>query len=204
LSKECGHPPKAANAAAKPSTKASATSNHTMLIKNHWMVAISGGSSSDCFINCRYTTHIPGGRSMFIAFTEYIANTKNMEGYKEVTSFASRSGCARSTCQLADEKMEMIILREVVHLQPVFNLISQSQIMNKDAEVEPVNHYCLNLYNFHCELIATAPQVNELFVLDCILNRAPELTEYTKIDDSCLLALTNTGYAAPHDTMKRL
>jgi hypothetical protein len=98
----------------------------------------------------------------------------------------------------------MIILREVVHLQPVFNLISQSQIMNKDAEVEPVNHCCLNLYKFHCELIATAPQVNELFILDCILNRAPELTEYTKIDDRCLLALTNTGYAARHDTMKRL
>ena len=63
------------------------------------------------------------------------------------------------TCQLPDGKRETIILQEVVHLPGSFNLISQSQIMDKDVKVEPVNHYGLNLYNRHGKLIATAPQV---------------------------------------------
>jgi hypothetical protein len=54
----------------------------------------------------------------------------------------------------------MIILQEVVHLPGFFNLISQSQIMDNDIKVEPVNHYGLNLYNLHGKLIATAPQVD--------------------------------------------
>ena len=91
--------------------------------------------------------------------------------------------------------METIILQEVVHLPGSFNLISQSLIMDKDVKVEQVNHYGLNRYNCHGKLIATAAQVDGLFVLD----RAPELTEYTDIDDSCLLALKMTRHASPHD-----
>ena len=49
--------------------------------------------------------------------------------------------------------------------------------MEKDFKVEPVNHYGLNLYNCHGKLIATAPQLDGLFVLDGILDRAPESTE---------------------------
>jgi hypothetical protein len=72
--------------------------------------------------------------------------------------------------------------------------------MDKDVKVEPVNHYALNLYNRHGKLIATAPQVDGLFVLD----RAPESTEFTDINDSCLLALKTTGHASPHDAEKRM
>jgi hypothetical protein len=50
--------------------------------------------------------------------------------------------------------------QEVVHLPGSFNLISQSQIVDKDIKVEPVNHYGLNLYNIHGTLIATARQVD--------------------------------------------
>jgi len=57
--------------------------------------------------------------------------------------------------------------------------------MDKDVKVDPVNHYSLNLYNCHGKLIATAPHVEGLFILD----RAPESTQYTNIDDSCLLTL---------------
>jgi hypothetical protein len=104
------------------------------------------------------------------------------------------------TCQLPDGKTETIILQEVVHLSGSFNLISQSQIMHKDVKVELVNHYGLNLYNRHGKLIATAPQVDGLFVLD----RAPEFTEYTDIDDSCLLALKTTGHASRHNAENRM
>ena len=76
--------------------------------------------------------------------------------------------------------------------------------MDKDVKVEPVNHYGLNLYNCHGKLIATAPQVDGLFVLDRVLDRAPESTEYTDIDDSCLLALKTTGHASRHDAEKRI
>jgi len=81
-----------------------------------------------------------------------------------------------------------------------FNLISQSQIMDKDVKVEPVNHYGLNLYNRHGKLIATAPLVDGLFVLD----RAPESTKYADIDNSCLLALKTTGHASRHDAEKQM
>jgi len=104
-------------------------------------------------------------------------------------------------CQLPDGKTETITLQELLHLPGSFNLISQSQIMDKD--VEPVNHYGLNLYNRHGKLIATAPQVNGLFVLDRILDRAPGSTEYTDIDnDSCLLALKTTGHTSRQDAEK--
>jgi len=76
--------------------------------------------------------------------------------------------------------------------------------MDKDAKVELVKHYGLNLYNRHGKLIATAHQVDGLFVLGWVLDRAPESTEYTDIDDSCLLALKTTGHASWHDAEKRM
>jgi hypothetical protein len=97
---------------------------------------------------------------------------------------------------------ELIILQEVVYMPESFNLISQSQITDKDVKVDPVNHYSLNLYNHHGKLTATAPQVDGLFILDRVLDR--ELTEYTDIDDSCLLALMMTGHASRHEAEKRM
>jgi len=169
------------------------------------MVASTSGSSSDWFIDCGCTTDISGLRSMFITYTEYPPNTKKVKGYNGVKSFASGYGSVRLICTLPDGKTEMIILQEVVHLPGSFNLISQSQIMDKDVKVEPVNHYGLNLYNRRGKLIATPPQVDGLFVLDRVLDRAPESTEYTDIDnDSCLLALKTTGHASRHDAEKRM
>ena len=192
LRKQRGNPPKSANTAVKASTE-------TTSIENYWMVLSSNASSSDWFIDCGCTTHISGSRSMFITYTEYPANTKKVKGYNGVTLFASGYGSVRLICQLPDGKTETIILQEVVHLPVSFNLISQSQIIDKDVKVEPVNHYGLNLYNRHGKLLTTAPQVDGLFVLD----RAPESTDYTNIDDSCLLALKTTGQASRHDAEKR-
>jgi hypothetical protein len=130
------------------------------------MVASSSATSSDWFIDCGCTTHISGRRLMFITYTKYPPNTKKVKGYTWVTLFASGYGTVRLTCQLPDGKTETIILQEVVHLPGSFNLISQSQIMDKDVTVEPVNHYGLNLYNRHGKLIATACQVNGQFILE--------------------------------------
>jgi len=202
LSKQLGDAPKAADTEAKASTET--TSTLTTSIEIYWMVASSNASSSDWFIDCGCTTHISGNQSMFISYTEYPPNTKKVKGYNGVTSFASRYGSVRLTCQLPDGKTEMIILQEVVHLPGLFNLISQSQIMDKDVKVEPVKHYSHNLYNLYGKLIATAPQVDGLFVLDRILDRAPESTEYPDNDDSGLLALKTTGHASRHDAEKRM
>jgi hypothetical protein len=114
---------------------------------------------------------------MFITYPEYPPNPGSRKAYNGVTSFASGYGSLRLFCQLPDGKTEMIILKEVVHLTGWLNLISQSQIMDKNIKVEPVNHYRLNLYNRHGKLIATAPQVNGPFVLDRVLDRAPGSTE---------------------------
>jgi len=161
------------------------------------MVASSDASFSDWFIDCRCTTHISGRQSMFISYTEYPPNMNKVKGFKGVTSFASGCGGVRLICQLPDGTTEMIILQELAHLPGSFNLISQSQMMEKDVKVEPVNHYGLNLYNRHGKLIATAPQVDWLFVLDRVLDRALESTHYTDIDnDSYLLALKTTGHAS--------
>jgi len=107
---------------------------------------------------------------MFTTNTEYPPNTQKVQGYHGVTLFASGYGSVRLTCQLPDGKTEKIILKEVLHLPGSFNLISQSQIMDQDVKVELVNHYSLNLYNRHGKLIATAPQVDGLFVLDRVLD----------------------------------
>jgi len=201
-SKQRGDPPKSADTAAKASTEASASSTLTTSIENYWMVASSSASSSDWFIDCGCTTHISSRQSMFITFTENPPNTKKAMGYNGVTSFASGYGSVKLICQLPDRKTETIILQEVVHLPESFNHISQSEIMDKDVKIEPVNHSGLNLYNRHGKLIATAPQEDGLFVLDRVLNR--EWTEYTDIDNSCLLALKTTGHASRHDAEKRV
>jgi hypothetical protein len=143
---------------------------------------------------------------MFITYTEYPPNTKKVNGFNGVTSFASGYGSVRLSPQLPDGKTETIILQEVVDLPASFNLISQSPIMDKDVKVKPVNHYGLKRYNRHGRLIATAPQIDGVLVLDLVLDRAPELTEYTDIDNknSCLLALIMTGHASRHDAEKRM
>ena len=97
---------------------------------------------------------------MFITYTEYPPNTTKVKGYNGVTSFASGYVSARLICQLPDGKTETIIVHQLVHLPGSFNLISQSQIMDKDVKVERVNNCGLNLYNRHGKLIATAPQVD--------------------------------------------
>jgi hypothetical protein len=194
LSKQRGDPPKPADTAAKESTDASATSTLTTSLENSWMVASTTASSSDWFIECECTTNISSRLSIFITCSEYPPNTMKVKGYNGVASFASGYQSAALTCQLPDGKTEMIILQEVLHLPGWFNLISQSQMMDKDIKVELVNHYGLNPYNSYCELIATAPEVDGPFVLDRVVER--ECTEYTDIDNSCLLALNMTGHAA--------
>ena len=162
----------------------------------------SNTSPSDWFIDCGCTTHISSHRWMFITYTEYPSISKQVEGYNGVTSFASGYGSVRLIWQLPDGKMETIIPQDVVHLPGRFNLISQSQIMDKDVKVQPVNHYSLNLINRHGNFIATAHQVDGLFVLDWVLDQVLESAiDYTDIDNnsSCLLALITDGHASRHD-----
>jgi hypothetical protein len=98
-----------------------------------------------------------------------------------------------------------MILQEVVRLPGSFDLMSKSQIMDKDIKVEPVNHYGLNLYHRQGQLIATAPQLDGLFFVDQVRDRTPESTEYTDIDNaSCLLPPMTTGHASRHDAEKRM
>ena len=137
---------------------------------------------------------------MFITYTEYATISKQEKGYNGVTSFSSGYESVRLICQLPDGETETILLQEVVHVPGSFNVISQSRVMDKDVKVELVNLYGLNLYNRHCKLIATAPQVDGQF----ILNQAPESTEYTNLDDSFLLAFMMTGHASRNDAEKRM
>jgi len=101
---------------------------------------------------------------------------------------------------LPDGKTETIILEEVVHLPGLFNSISHSQIMDKDVNVEPVNHYGLNLSN-HDGQFTTAPRSDGIFVL----NLALESTEYPEVNNvSWLLVPKTTGHASRHNAEKRI
>jgi hypothetical protein len=137
---------------------------------------------------------------MFITYTQYPSSTKKVMRSNGVTLFASGYRCAGSISQLPDGKTETIAVQEVVHLLRSFNRIAQSQIMHNDVQLEVVNHYGLNLYNHHGKLIGTAPQGDGIFVLD----RVQVSTEYSDIDNSCLLALKITGQASRHNTEKRM
>jgi hypothetical protein len=139
---------------------------------------------------------------MFITYTEYPLIPKKVKGYNGVTSFASGYGSVGLICQLPDGKTETIVLQEVGHFPLSFSLISQALIMDKDVKVELVNHYGLHLYNRYGKFIATAHQVDGLFILDRVLER--KLSKYTNIHDSCLLALKTTGYASLHDAEMRM
>jgi hypothetical protein len=195
-SKQPGDPPKAADTTTKASAWAASTL--TIWIKNYLMVASSNAFSSNWLIDCGVTTHISGGRLMFITFTEYPPNRKKVKQYSGVTLGVAGCRSVRLICQLPDAMTETIRLQEVVHSMGWFNPISVSQIMSQDVTVEPANHYGLSLYYLHGKLIATAAQVNGLYILD----GAPDSTEYTDIDDSCLLAQTSTGHAYRYDTAK--
>jgi len=164
------------------------------------MVASTSASSSDCFIYYGCTNYISGCRSIFITYTEYPLNPKIVNGYNGVTSFASWYGSAGLICQLPAGMTETIILQEVVHLLLSFNLMSQSQIINKDVKVEPVNHSGPNLYTRHDKLIATIPHIDGHFLRDHGLHRAAELTKFTDIGkDSRMLALKMTRHASRYN-----
>ena len=75
----------------------------------------------------------------------------------------------RLTARLPNGKMGNIVLQGVIHLPGTFNLISQSVLMDKDVRVESVNHYGLNLYGRDGKLVASAPQIGGLFVLDQVM-----------------------------------
>jgi hypothetical protein len=74
--------------------------------------------------------------------------------------------------------------------------------MDKDVKVELVNHKGLHINNRNCKLLATAHQLDGLYVLDCVLDAAPESTKCTNIDNSCLLAPKKTGNACRLDAEK--
>jgi len=88
-----------------------------------------------------------------------------VKGYNGVPLFASGYGSVRLICKLPDAKTEMIRHQEVVHIPGLVILISHSLIIDKDVKVEPGNHCGPNLYNRYGKLIATAPQVDGLFIL---------------------------------------
>jgi hypothetical protein len=98
LSKQRGDPPKSADTAIKASTEELATLTLTTSIENNWRVASSRASSSDWFIDCGCTTHIPGRQSMSITYTESRPTTKKVKGFNGVTSFASGYGSVWLTC----------------------------------------------------------------------------------------------------------
>jgi hypothetical protein len=135
LSKQRGDPPKSADIAAKASTEASATSTLTISIENYWMVASSHDSPSNWLIDYGCMTHISDCRSMFLTYIEYPPNRRKLKEHNGVTSFASGYGSVRFIWQLPDGKTETIVLQEVVHFPGSFNLISRSQIMDKDVKV---------------------------------------------------------------------
>ena len=90
LGKQCNDPPQAADGAATASTET--TSTLTTSIESYWMVASRIASSSNWCISCGYMTRMSGRRSMFITYTEYSLNTKQVKGYNGVTLFASGDG----------------------------------------------------------------------------------------------------------------
>jgi len=184
LRKHLGDTPRPAETVATASTET--TLNHTTSIKNYWMVDTSCASSVDWLINCKCTSQISSRQSTFTSYTQYPPNTKTVKEYNRVTSFASGYWSVWVNCPLRDGSTDTIVLQEVVHLSGSFNLISQSQIMEKNVIVKPVNHCGLNLYNSHGKFVATAPQVDGLFGLDRVLSCTLESTEYTDIDNySC-------------------
>jgi hypothetical protein len=77
---------------------------------------------------------------MFITYTGYSPNTMTVKRDNGVTPVAFGFGSVRLICHLPDGKTEMIGLQEVVHLKGSFNVISQSQIIDKKVNVEPLNH----------------------------------------------------------------
>jgi hypothetical protein len=92
-----------------------------------------------------------------MTYSEYSLNRNKVNGYNAVTLFARGYGSVMFTCQLPDGTTETIILQDVVHLPGSFNVIAQTQIMDKDVKVEPVNHNGLNLYNWHAKMICHCP-----------------------------------------------
>jgi hypothetical protein len=100
-----------------------------------------------------------------------------------------------------------------MHQPGSFNLISQSTIMDKDVRVESVNHYGLNLYNRHGKLIATAPQVGGLFVLDRVMDSEESKTVTVDIagaavaevaTESCMVALKTIGHPTKSAAARRI
>ena len=172
-SKKRGDPP-----APKPETAAavtpSADGSHTMTIENYWMAGDPSGhlSALDWVVDGGCTRHLCGRRELFVSYTPYVTKQKKVRGFNGKEWFAAGYGNVRLMARLPDGETAVIILQDAIHLPGTFNLISQSVLMDKDVKVESINHYGLNLYSPNGKLIATAPQIGGLFVLDLELGNS--------------------------------
>lgn len=96
---------------------------------------------------------------------------------------------------------ETIIPEEVVHVLGSFNVISLTQILEKDVKVKLFGHYVLNYNKRHVTLIATAPQVDGLFCLHFM----SELIKCTNFNGgSGLVGVNMAGYALWYNTEKQI
>ena len=92
------------------------------------------------------------------------------------------------------------MLSKAIHMPGSYGLVSQSSVVDRGVEVECVNHYGMNLCNRKGTMVARAPQVKGLFLLDLVQpSTTPAASATISIDldpDAVsMIALKTTGYA---------
>lgn len=201
----------------KNSDTAATAAAATETVDNFWMALPSGAhtSISDWYVDGGCTTHICGDRAQFSHYTAYSPGSRKVKGFNNEETDIAGFGEVRLVSRLPDGRSEKIVLQNVLHQPGSFNLISQSTLMDKDVCIETINHYGLNIYNPHGKLIATAPQIGGLFVLDrdmeseepkaALADGGDVVGSLARMDsESCLVALKTTGQPSKELVARRI
>jgi len=124
----------------------------TTSIENYWMTVTNRESPSkeSWYLDCATTSHICGDRRKFKLYTEY---TKREE--REIRDFAGR--IAGKAIGYGDVRLRLrlqgycrnheVVVRNVLHIEGAYNLLSQSQLMDRGLQIVPVNGYGIKIYD---------------------------------------------------------
>ena len=113
-------------------------------IENYWIAARTNTSDSALLLNGICITHISGYYSKLITYTDCTKNGTNGMGYTGIILLVAWYESVRLFCLQLDGKTEILKLEKVVDWPGIFDLSSQSQIVDNNVKVQLVHHHLLN------------------------------------------------------------
>jgi len=153
-------------------------------------------NSEDWRVDSGASMHISGNKRQFLNYKPYAKGmARRLRGFKGAVVTADGYGDVVLNFRIPGGTVHKVLVREVIYVKGAFNLLSMSRLMDRGYRVKPINYYGINIYSGK-QLLAVAPQVDSLFVVD--LEHKDIVTgALVTPESSSIVALRLTGIGGP-------